>query len=328
LSKTAIITGVLGQDGSYLTEYLLELGYIVFGIHRRISTEGSGRFDNISSVINNPRLRLIPADICDFQHMTFLIRDLKPTEFYSLAAMSHVGHSFSEEVLTHQTNATAVAAMLNAIAAYSPVTRFYQASTSELYGGMSGLERLSEDSPMRPNSPYAIAKLSAFHSARNYRERKNGLFAVNGILFNHESPRRGLDFAPRKITRGVASIKLGLQNKLCMGNMTARRDIGSAKEYVRGMHHLLSLGAPVDAVIATGKAPSIWDLLEFVCHLADLKPEDVYQEDPRFMRPSDVQILVGDNSKITSLGFHPKVKWEQTLQEMYEHDYNALLKGK
>jgi len=320
MTKLAIITGVLGQDGSYLAEYLLSKKYEVVGLYRRIST--GENLQNINHLLENKLFRLVAGDICDHSATAKLIEELQPDDFYNLAALSHVGHSFEIPVETFRVNAEAVVGQLHAIKNFSPNTRFYQASTSELFGGLGcPPEGFSEDSPLNPRSPYAVAKAAAYYAVRNYREREDGIFAVNGILFNHSSPRRGFDFATRKITKGLARIKLGKQKVLKMGNLTACRDEGHAKDYVRAMHLMLQQGTPDDYSVSMGTTTSIEDMFRYVCSLADLDFDDCYQMDEQFMRPSEVPVLVGNPSKITTeLGWKPEYNWKSLLKEMYEND--------
>jgi GDPmannose 4,6-dehydratase len=321
--KRAVITGVAGQDGSYLSEYLISLGYQVYGIYRRIST--GQELANLQDIKDHQHLHLIEGDITDSALIFRVMQDVKPDEFYNLAAMSHVGQSFKEPIQTFRVNAEAVLIQLEAIKAWSRNTKYYQASTSELFGGIScPKDGYTEDSKMHPRSPYAVAKLAAYASVVNYREMKDPLFACNGILFNHESPRRGEDFAPRKITKGVASIKLGLQDYLYMGNLEACRDIGHAADYVRAMHLMLQQDEPDDFCVATGTSISIKQMLEYVCGLAGLEFDDVYRMDERFMRPSDVPNLLGKPEKIVELGWEPTYDWRSLLEEMYVSDLSAL----
>jgi GDPmannose 4,6-dehydratase len=325
MNKTAIITGVNGQTGSYMAEYLIEQGYTVVGIYRRIST--GNNFGNIASIFNHARFNLIAGDICDYPFMFRLIQETLADEFYNYAAMSHVGQSFSEPTQTFRIDAEAVIAQLDAIRKFSPHTKYLQASTSELFGTHPCPEEgYDESTPFRPRSPYGVAKLAAHHAVRNYREAY-GVYACNSICHNHESPRRGLDFAPRKITNGVARIKMGRQEHLHMGNLEAVRDIGHAKDYVTAQHMMLQQEKPDDYLVATGEAISIREMLEYVCSLADLSIDDVYVVDPRFMRPSDVPFLKGNAAKMKSLGWEPEYDWKRLLKEMYEHDL-WLLNGK
>jgi GDPmannose 4,6-dehydratase len=318
--KRAIITGVLGQDGSYLSEHLLSLGYEVLGVYRRIST--GENMQNIAGVVSDSNFSLVAGDICDHTWMANLVKEYQPDEFYNLAAMSHVGHSFEIPVETFRVDAEAVIGQLQSIKQFSPNTKYYQASTSELFGGVDcPADGYHESSPLNPRSPYAIAKTAAFYSVKNFRERSDGVYAVNGILFNHSSPRRGHDFATRKITRGLARIKLGKQEKIKMGNLSACRDEGHAKDYVRAMHLMLQQEKPKDFCVATGVSTSIENMFRHVAEHAGLSFEDCYEMDERFMRPSEVPYLVGNPQKIrSSIEWEPEYTWQSLLEEMYEND--------
>jgi GDPmannose 4,6-dehydratase len=327
MSKRAIITGVYGQDASYLAELLIEKNYDVYGLYKRTSTGNNTK--NISNIIaNNPRFHLLEADICDHGQMNSIISDIKPDEFYNLAAQSHVGYSFKIPVETFRVDAEAVIGQLQALQKHSPGTKFYQASTSELYGGLNCPYRdggYTEGSPFHPRSPYAIAKQAAYYSVVNAREAYK-IFACNGILFNHSSPRRGEDFASRKITKGIASIKAGLTHNLHMGNLKAYRDEGHSKDYVKAMWLILQQEKPEDYVVATGEGASIEDMFKYVCELAELNFENVYVPDERFMRPSEVPVLLGNPAKIKSIGWKPEYSWKKLLKEMYENDLKELSK--
>lgn len=322
MAKPVIITGVLGQTGSYMAEYLIEKGYSVIGVYRRIST--GNNFSNLKNIVSHSRFKLIPGDICDYPFMHKLIHETQPSMFFNYAAMSHVGQSFKEPTQTFKVNAEAVIAQLDAIRQFSPDTRYMQASTSELFGDTPcPPEGFSETTPYKPRSPYAVAKLAAHHAVINYREAY-GLYACNSICFNHESKRRGLDFAPRKITNGVAKVKLGIEKHLYMGNLDAVRDIGHAMDYVRAQYMMLQQDQADDYLVATGEAASIREMLEYVCSLADLDIEDVYVADPRFLRPSDVPFLKGNAAKMQALGWKPEYDWKSLLKEMYEADLKEL----
>jgi GDPmannose 4,6-dehydratase len=317
--KVAVITGVEGQDGSWLAEYLIEEGYKVVGVSRRKSTQAQAV--NLDLVSNNSNFRLVRGDIVDPTLINDILQWYKPDEFFNLAAMSHVGQSFKEPLTTLNVNAGAVMMALESIRMNSPKTRFYQASTSELFGGLEcPKEGYTEHSPFHPRSPYGVAKLAAYWAVVNCREAY-GIFACNGILHNHESTRRGLDFAPRKITAGVAAIVNGKQKTIKMGNMEAYRDIGHAKDYIKAMHLMLQQDKPEDFLIATGEAVSIREMVEYVCELAGRKYDDVYEMNEKYMRPSDVPYLKGNPAKAKSvLGWEPEYDWKALLKEMYEHD--------
>jgi len=319
----AIITGTAGQDGSYLAEFLLSKGYEVFGVSIRKSVN-SGT-ENIAHLMDDENFHYTEGDLSDPIFIGRLIHDVQPHEFYNLGAASHVGYSFVNPVKVFQVNAEAVIMHLSLLKDYSPATRYYQASTSEMLGGVDcPREGYNENSPLNPRSPYAISKCAAHLSVNNYREAY-GLFAVSGILFNHSSLRRGVSFAARKITHGVASVKLGLQDTLKMGDLSAFRDEGCSKDYVKAMWLMLQQEAPENYVIATGSGATIGEMLRYVCYLAGLEFEEVYELDKRFLRPSDVPYLLGDASKAREkLGWDPEYDWKALLKEMYENDLEML----
>jgi len=320
---TAVVTGVEGQDGSFLTEFLLAKKYKVIGISRRKSSSSDPR--NVDHLLGHENFRLIRGDICDATFISRIVYEHKPHEWYNLAAMSHVGQSFQEPTKTFEVNAQAVIGQLDAIREFSPSTRFYQASTSELWGGLTcPKEGYKEGMSFHPRSPYGVSKLSAYWAVVNYREAYN-LHASNGILHNHSSTRRGLDFATRKITRGVAKVKLGVEDKVKMGNLSAFRDEGHAKDYVEAMWLMLQQDNSDDYIIATGSGATIEDMFRYVCELADIDFEDTYEQDPRFMRPSEVPYLLGDYEKARKvLDWKPKYTWKKLLAEMYEFDLKEL----
>lgn len=319
----AIITGVEGQDGSYLAEYLIELGYQVVGVTKRSGIHNLSL--NLNGLIDIDDFIIEYGDITDPFFVNLLIQKYKPEMYFNLAAMSHVGQSFKEPIKVFNTNSTAVLNALEAIRQNSRYTRFYQASTSEIFGGLNCPELgYNENAKIHPRSPYGVAKAAAYHAVINYREAY-GLHASNGILFNHSSPRRGYDFATRKMTRGVARIKLGMQDTLKMGNLEAVRDEGHAYDYVRAMFLMLQQEEADDYVIATGKNASIKQMLQHICKIANLKFEDVYEMDERFMRPSDVPFLLGDATKAREeLGWIPEYDWKKLLTEMYQNDYAEI----
>lgn len=317
--SVTICTGVEGQDGSILAELLLARGDKVVGITRRKSSSAEPS-KNIEGCLRSPNFKLVYGDICDPVFINNLVQWYRPEFYFNLAAMSHVGQSFTEPALTFATNANAVLYALEAIRQHSPKTRFYQASTSELYGTTPcPPDGFVETDAFHPRSPYGVAKLAAYHAVVNYREAF-GLYACNGILFNHSSKRRGFDFATRKITRGVAAIVKGNAEHLYMGNMDAVRDEGHAADYVRAMNIIVQQDVPSDYVVATGQVATIREMLEYVCSLAGLKYDDVYRMDERFMRPSDVPYLKGNSDKIKALGWNPQYNWRTLLKEMYEED--------
>lgn len=318
MADKAIITGILGQDGSYLAEHLLRQGYEVHGIYRRCST--GTNLHNIEGIIEHKNLKLLEGDLLEYMSMTELIADLKPELFFNLAAQSHVGYSFRVPTETFRVNAEAVVAQLDIIRRLSPETRYYQASTSEMFGGISCPKRgYNEFDRLEPRSPYAVSKVAAHNAVKNYREAY-GIYACSGILFNHSSPRRGEDFATRKITKGVADIVRGNAQNLHMGNMEAFRDEGHAVDYVKAQYLMLMQDSPDDYVVSTHTGATIREMLEYVCSLADLDYDDVYRMNPKFMRPSDVPYLLGDSTKIRSIGWRPEYDWRSLLKEMYESD--------
>lgn len=320
IKNNVIITGVQGQDGSYLAEYLLELGYNVIGVTRRKSTEVFN--ENLKNILNNKNFKLIYGSITDASFINFLIQEYKPEKYFNLAAASHVGQSFIEPNETFTTNANSVVLALDAIRRNSPETRFYQASTSELFGGIDcPTAGYSETSPFHPRSPYGVAKLAAHWATINFREAY-GMFACAGILFNHESERRGLDFVTRKVTNGVARIMAGLDTKIVMGNIDAYRDWGYAKDYVKMMNLMLEADVPQEYVIATGKTYSIKNLLELSFSLVGIDNwEDYVEFDERFMRPSEVPYLLGDPTKAEKeLGWVPETSFEGLIKIMLDSD--------
>lgn len=317
-SKVALITGVTGQDGSYLAELLLSKGYEVHGLIRRSSTFNTSRIDHIYEDPHspNPKLFLHYGDLTDGVGLTNLIRDIKPREVYNLAAQSHVMVSFTMPQYTAQVDAVGTVAILEAIRASGEDIRFYQASTSELYGSTPPPQ--NEDSPFRPRSPYAAAKLMAYWVTVNYRDGF-GIHATNGILFNHESPRRGETFVTRKITRAVAAIKQGKQSKLYLGNLDAVRDWGYAKEYVESMWLMLQKSKPSDYVVATGVGASVRDFAELAFKHVGLDPEKYISIDEKYKRPTEVDALIGDPSKaMKELNWVAKTKWDGLAKLMVE----------
>lgn len=319
MKKVAVITGVAGQDGSHLAELLLEKDFKVIGISRRKSVEPG--MINISEVLNNKNFILKEGDIIDSTFMSGILYDYKPHLFFNLAAQSNVGHSFKEPIFTFKVNAEAVMLQLELIRQISPYTRYYSATTSEMFGGLDCPKTgYNESSPFNPRSPYAVAKVAAFYAVKNYRDAY-GLHASSGVLHNHSSKRRGHDFATRKITSGVANIIAGKLNTIKMGNLSAFRDEGHSKDYVKAMLLMLEQDTPDDYVVATGDGATIEDMLKYVCRLAGLDFNKVYEQDARFMRPSDVPFLLGDSSKARSiLGWKPEYDWKSLLKEMYEND--------
>jgi len=319
-SKKAFITGVTGQDGSYLAELLLEKGYEVHGLIRRSSSFNTARIDHIYQDPHspNPKLFLHYGDLTDGVNMTNLIHQIQPTEVYNLGAQSHVQVSFTMPQYTAQVDAVGAVALLESIRASGVKCRYYQASTSELYGSTPPPQ--NEDSIFRPRSPYAAAKLMAYWSTVNYREAY-GVHATNGILFNHESPRRGETFVTRKITRAVAKIATGSKEKLYLGNLDAVRDWGYAKEYVEAMWLMLQQDTPDDYVIATGETHTVREFVEATFELAGLDYKKYIEIDPRLYRPHEVPHLLGDSSKAQNkLGWKPKHTFKDLVKLMYEAD--------
>lgn len=318
--KVAFITGVTGQDGSYLAESLLSKGYEVHGLIRRASTFNTSRIDHIYEDPHdpNPKLYLHYGDLTDGVGLTNLIREIQPTEIYNLAAQSHVMVSFTMPQYTAQVDAVGSVAILEAIRATKRDVRFYQASTSELFGSTPPPQ--NEVSPFRPRSPYAAAKLMAYWSTVNYREAF-GIHATNGILFNHESPRRGETFVTRKITRAVAAIKNGKQKKLFLGNLDAIRDWGYAKEYVESMWLMLQQDEPSDYVVATGVGATVKDFVQVAFEHAGLDWKEFVEIDKKYERPTEVDALIGDASKAYSaLGWKAKTTWDDLARLMVDAD--------
>jgi GDPmannose 4,6-dehydratase len=321
--KVALITGITGQDGSYLAELLLSKGYEVHGIIRRASSFNTGRIDHIYEDPHtpNPKLSLHYGDLTDGVCLTNLVRDIQPTEIYNLAAQSHVMVSFTMPQYTAQVDAVGTVALLEAIRASKLDIKFYQASTSELYGSTPPPQ--NEESKFRPRSPYAAAKLMAYWSTVNYREAF-GIHATNGILFNHESPRRGETFVTRKITRAVAAIKAGKQKKLFLGNLDAVRDWGYAKEYVESMWLMLQKPESSDYVVATGVGATVRDFAEVAFKHAGLNWQDHIEIDKKYQRPTEVDALIGDPSKAKKeLGWVAQTKWDGLAKLMVEADLKA-----
>lgn len=322
--NVALITGVTGQDGSYLAELLLIKGYEVHGLIRRASTFNTSRIDHIYQDPHdpNPQLNLHYGDLTDGVGLTNLVRDIQPTEIYNLAAQSHVMVSFTMPQYTAQVDAVGTVAILEAIRATQKDIRFYQASTSELYGSTPPPQ--NEESKFRPRSPYAAAKLMAYWATVNYREAF-GIHATNGILFNHESPRRGETFVTRKITRAVAAIKAGKQKKLFLGNLDAIRDWGFAKEYVESMWLMLQKPESSDFVVATGQGATVRDFARASFAHAGLDWEKYVEIDQKYERPTEVDALIGDPSKAKrELNWVAKTHWEDLAKLMVDADIEAI----
>ena len=319
--RRALVTGITGQDGSYLAELLLQKGYEVWGVIRRSSSFNTGRIDHIYQDPHEAdlRLRLVYGDLNDASSLNRILRDVEPHEVYNLGAQSHVGVSFDIPEYTGEVTALGAVRLLESIREAGLKPRFYQASSSELYGLALEVPQ-TETTPFYPRSPYAAAKAYAFHITRNYREAW-GMFACNGILFNHESPRRGETFVTRKITRAATRIKCGLQDKLFLGNLDARRDWGFAGDYVEAMWLMLQVDEPDDYVIATGQQRSVREFLDATFGQLDLDWKKHVELDPRYLRPSEVDLLVGDASRAKEkLGWEPRVKFDELVRMMVDHD--------
>jgi GDPmannose 4,6-dehydratase len=315
LQKTALITGITGQDGSYLAELLLEKGYRVVGMTRRTSTEVHERIEHIVD-----KVEILSGDLLDQSSITSILNDVRPDEIYNLAAQSFVPASWSQPVLTGEFTALGVTRVLEAIRQVNPSIRFYQASSSEMFGNAVESPQ-TETTPFYPRSPYGVAKVYGHWITVNYRE-SYGLFACSGILFNHETPRRGKEFVTRKISDGVARIKLGFAKELRLGNLDAHRDWGFGGDYVRAMWMMLQQSEPDDYVIATGKTHSVRDFVRLAFEVAGLGSFEPYVVvDPRFVRPAEVDRLIGDASKAKRiLGWEPEVGFEQLVAMMVESD--------
>ena len=327
--KKALITGITGQDGSYLTELLLGKGYEVHGIIRRASTFNTGRIDHLyqDSHINGVRLFLHYGDLSDSANLVKLVYEIQPDEIYNLAAQSHVRVSFDSPEFTGDVDALGAMRLLEAIhlTGRDKLTKFYQASTSELFGLVQEVPQ-KETTPFYPRSPYAVAKLYAYWAVRNYREAY-GIFASNGILFNHESPRRGETFVTRKITRAVGRIKMGLQDKLYMGNVNSLRDWGFAGDYVEGMWRIMQHERPDEFVLATGEMHTVKEFLQEAFGLVGLDWEKYVECDKRYLRPTEVDQLLGDASKAKrELGWEPKVKFHDLVKMMVDSDLELARK--
>jgi GDPmannose 4,6-dehydratase len=317
----ALITGITGQDGSYLAELLLDKGYEVHGMVRRASTENFQRLNPIRD-----RIELHTGDLLDERSLIAVLRDCEPTEIYNLAAMSFVAASWNQPTLTAEFTGVGVARLLEAMREVCPEARFYQASSSEMYGRVREVPQ-NELTPFYPRSPYAVAKTFGHFITVNYRE-SYGLFACSGILFNHESPRRGLEFVTRKVTHGVAAIKLGLADELALGNLDARRDWGYAPEYVDAMWRMLQQDEPRDYVVGTGENHSVDELVNVAFEHAGLDRQQYVKLDPAFLRPAEVDDLIADFSKAKDeLGWRPGTTFEELVQLMVDADVELLQAG-
>jgi GDPmannose 4,6-dehydratase len=319
-NRRALITGITGQDGSYLAELLLSKGYEVWGLVRRASTFNTGRIEHLyrDPHLKDVRLRLVYGDLHDGASLTSILRDIQPHEVYNLGAQSHVRVSFDQPVYTAEVDALGTLRLLEAIRGMKERPRFYQASTSEMFGDASAPQ--SERTPFQPRSPYACAKVFAHHTVQNYREAY-GMFAVSGILFNHESERRGETFVTRKITRALARIQLGLQEKLYLGNLESKRDWGHAADYVEAMWLMLQQPEPKDYVVATGETRTVRDFLDAVGEELGMDWRPHLEIDPRYYRPTEVDVLLGDARKARDeLGWTPRISFQRLVGRMVHHD--------
>ena len=315
-----LITGITGQDGSYLAEFLLDKGYEVYGIVRRSSIENFDRIEHIKD-----RIKFIQADLLDQLSIIDALKESKPDEIYNLAAMSFVPTSWKQPMLTGEFTGLGVTRMLEAVRHMNRSIRFYQASSSEMFGKAKEIPQ-NENTPFYPRSPYGVAKVYGHYMTVNYRESYN-MFACSGILFNHESPRRGLEFVTKKVTYNAAKIKLGLAKKLYMGNLDAKRDWGYAKDYIEAMWLMLRQDSPDDYVISTEETHSVKEWVEASFKCLDLDWTKYIKIDKRYIRPADVDLLVGDSRKAKEeLGWKKKVNFEQLVKLMVEYDYNYLKK--
>lgn len=316
--KVAFITGITGQDGSYLAEFLLAKGYKVYGMVRRASVD---KYERIAHIMD--RIELIQGDLLDQYSLISALKKAQPSEVYNLAAQSFVPTSWAQPVLTSEFTAVGVTRMLESIRLVDPKIRFYQASSSEMYGKVLETPQ-TEQTPFYPRSPYGVAKVYGHYITVNYRESYD-LFAVSGILFNHESPRRGLEFVTRKVTDGVARIKVGLSSEIRLGNLDARRDWGFAGDYVEAMWLMLQQDTPDDYVIATGETRTVKELVQVAFEHAGLDWQRYVKLDPAFIRPAEVDLLIGDPAKAKKkLGWSPKVSFEQMIRMMVDSDVARL----
>ncbi|TDJ55305.1 MAG: GDP-mannose 4,6-dehydratase [Gemmatimonadetes bacterium] len=315
---SALITGITGQDGSYLAELLLEKGYQVFGVVRRTSQQGYQRIEHLLD-----QLELLPADLLDQHSLTGVVHDTKPDEVYNLGAQSYVPTSWTQPVLTGEFTALGVTRILEAVRLAHPEARFYQASSSEMFGKVTETPQ-RESTPFHPRSPYGVAKVYGHWITVNYRE-SYGMYAVSGILFNHESPRRGIEFVTRKVTDGAARIKLGLAGELRLGNLDAQRDWGWAGDYVDAMWRMLQQPEPEDYVIGTGLTHSVRDLVEIAFTRVGLDWQSYVKQDPKFIRPAEVDVLLADPSKAKArLDWEPRVGFEEMIIRMVDADLERL----
>ena len=323
-SKNVLITGITGQDGAYLAKFLLKKNYNVFGAYRRLSTPNFWRLKDLK--IDND-INYLSVDLLDFSSIIEAIKTSKPDEVYHLAAQSYVGASFDQPITSIQSTGVAVTSMLEAIRIVDPKIKFYQASSSELYGNIGGKNQ-NENTSFAPQSPYASSKLYGYWMTKIYRDAYD-MFTTNGILFNHESPMRGLEFVTRKITNAVARIKIGLDKELRLGNLNSQRDWGYAPEYVEGMWKILQQKHPDDYVLATGETKSVREFCEIVFNILDLDMEKYVRSDKKFFRPAEVEYLRGDASKARKkLNWEPKTSLNELAKLMVESDLEYHKTGK
>jgi len=322
MKKIALITGIIGQDGPYLAKLLLEKGYKVYGLLRRYSNQNFGNTDYLGIT---DKINFIPGDMTDESSLINVIKTVRPHEVYNLAAQSFVGSSWDQSKLTTEVNALGTLYLLNAIKYFSPTTKFYQASTSEMFGNSSSNGIQTEDTPFHPRSPYAISKLYAYWITNNFKE-SYGMFCCNGILFNHESPIRGKEFVTRKISQGVAAIKLGLAQEIRLGNLDSKRDWGFAGDYVKAMWLMLQNKEPDNYIVSTGETHSIRDFLQAAFGHVGIKDWQKYVKmDPAFKRPAELHVLQGKSAKAKRiLGWKPKVKFEDLVKMMVDADLKRL----
>jgi len=324
MNKRVLITGITGQDGAYLAKFLLNKGYKIFGLYRRSVNR---IFDNLEYLGIEGEVELIEGDLTDEASLINAVKRIYPNEVYNLAAQSFVGTSWDQPIITSEINAMGTLKLLNAVKIFCPTAKFYQASTSEMFGNANSSGIQDEETPFHPRSPYAISKLFAYWAAINYRESYS-MFCANGILFNHESPIRGKEFVSRKITDGVARIKLGLADEIRLGNLDSKRDWGFAGDYVEAMWLMLQQDNPDDFIISTGKTHSIEDFLNLAFKHVGIDNWSSYVKiDPRFQRPAELFVLRGENSKAKKvLGWEPKVSFEELVKMMVEADLKRLNK--
>lgn len=323
MKKTAFVTGMTGQDGPYLAKFLLEKGYKVYGLVKRYSNPN---LDNIKFLGIENDIELVTGDITDDGSMNHLVRSIRPSEFYNLAAQSFVGASWDLNKLTTEVNSMGPLNILNAIKTHSSSTRYYQASTSEMYGNSNGGMQ-NEQTMFKPRSPYGVSKLYAYWITVNFRE-SYGLHTTNGVLFNHESPIRGIEFVTRKVTDGVARIKLGLKDKITLGNLDSKRDWGFAGDFVEAMWLMVQKDEPGDYVVATGEQHTIRELLDISFNRVGISDWGGYIEtDPRFKRPAELHSLCGDSTKAkTELGWEPRTSFKELVEMMVDADMKRLAK--